>query len=616
MYQRNLEALDQPTFAEILGDVHKLMGLKGSGASDEGAETFSDDVLKIDICGPKQQHLSVIDVPGIFRNTTEGVTTDADMDVVRNMVNHYMKNPRSVILAVIPANVDIATQEILKMAEKCDPKGQRTLGVLTKPDLVDKGAENRIVDLVEGRSYKLTLGWSMVRNPGQSELQDLSFDRHASEKNFFKSKEPWTQLKKDCVGVQSLRGRLRDILTEMVRKEFPNVKSDINKRLNERKKELDDLGPCRETREQQQEYLLDLATRFQSLTSLALAAQYGVDDLFDNIEGLKLATAVVDRNAAFADDVRMNGHTINFNDESQPFKETEHGIELPRPAITFADSNEECFTVRQTGSQPEIDDILYENYELPMPKPTGITAWLSEVYRTSRGFELGTFNASLLPIIWKKQSANWDDLALGYISDIVFLVHNFTINLLSAICEDERVESALTSALMDGLIERYKKSIDHTKFILHVERVGTPLTANHYFAENLEKRRQGRMKALMEKSKFSVPGYGEVIGLNTNLHTSTASNTDHTVRELHDILQSYYKVARKRFVDVVCMQAADYHLVTGPAAPVRLFSPSFVSSLKDDQLTRIAGEDVSTRRKREELGREIENLTNGKKILV
>lgn len=128
------------------------MGLKGSGAFDEGADTFSDDVLKIEICGPKQQHLSVIDVPGIFRNTTEGVTTDADMDVVRNMVNHYMKNPRSVILAVIPANVDIATQEILKMAEKCDTKGQRTLGVLTKPDLVDRGAENRVVDLMEGRS--------------------------------------------------------------------------------------------------------------------------------------------------------------------------------------------------------------------------------------------------------------------------------------------------------------------------------------------------------------------------------------------------------------------------------------------------------------------------------
>lgn len=129
------------------------MGLRESGASNEGAHTFSDDVLKIEICSPKQQHLSVIDVPGIFRNTTVGLTTDADMVVVRNMVNHYMKNPRSVILAVIPANVDVATQEILKMAEWYDKEGQRTLGVLTKPDLVDRGAEKGVVDLVEGKSY-------------------------------------------------------------------------------------------------------------------------------------------------------------------------------------------------------------------------------------------------------------------------------------------------------------------------------------------------------------------------------------------------------------------------------------------------------------------------------
>ncbi len=127
------------------------MGLKESGTSDAVADTFSDDVLKIEICSPEQEHLSVIDVPGIFRNTLEGMTTDSDIDIVRNMVNGYMKNPRSVILAVVPANVDIATQEILKMAEKCDTKGERTLGVLTKPDLVDRGAENRVVDLVEGK---------------------------------------------------------------------------------------------------------------------------------------------------------------------------------------------------------------------------------------------------------------------------------------------------------------------------------------------------------------------------------------------------------------------------------------------------------------------------------
>lgn len=69
----------------------------------------------------------------------------------------------------------------------------------------------------------------MVRNPGQSDLDDPTFDRHASEKNFFKSKEPWTRLQKDRVGVESLQRQLRDILTEMVKKEFPNVRLGLQK---------------------------------------------------------------------------------------------------------------------------------------------------------------------------------------------------------------------------------------------------------------------------------------------------------------------------------------------------------------------------------------------------
>lgn len=120
----------------------------------------------------------------------------------------------------------------------------------------------------------------------------------------------------------------------------------------------------------------------------------------------------------------------------------------------------------------------------------------------------------------------------------------------------------------------------------------------------------------MEKLSFDGGDNGAVVKLEAILTTSTSSNLDHTIRDLHDILKSYYKVARKRFVDVVCMQAADYHLVTGPAAPVRLFSPVFVSRLNEEQLGRIAGEDVSTKRKRAELNREIANLEGGRKTLV
>ena len=67
----------------------------------------------------------------------------------------------------------------------------------------------------------------MVRNPGQSELNNPAINRHDLEKDFFKSIQPWARLEKDRVGVGSLRGQLRDLLTEMVKKEFPNVCLDI-----------------------------------------------------------------------------------------------------------------------------------------------------------------------------------------------------------------------------------------------------------------------------------------------------------------------------------------------------------------------------------------------------
>lgn len=139
-----------------------------------------------------------------------------------------MRNPRSVILAVIPANVDIATQEILEMAGDLDGKGERTLGVLTKPDLVDKGAEAAVMNIIEGRSHTLNLGWCIVRNPGQQALADslsdpAANDRHDIENAFFSSERPWSDLSKDRVGIGALRSHLVEILAEMIKREFPRV---------------------------------------------------------------------------------------------------------------------------------------------------------------------------------------------------------------------------------------------------------------------------------------------------------------------------------------------------------------------------------------------------------
>lgn len=606
----DLHSLGGSKFSETLTEVYSLMGL--DSAVEQEKKTFSEDVLKIEIRGPGEQHLSVIDVPGIFKKTTAGLTTKTDMVMVRNMVSNYMKNPRAAILAVIPANVDIATQEILEMAEEHDPNGQRTLGVLTKPDLVDKGAEQNVMDLVEGRSHKLSLGWCILRNLGQRELADSSSNRHALERSFFRTDEPWVNLDKDRVGIEALQARLRDVLTEVVRREFPRVKSDINKRLNSCKQQLEALGPCRETKEQQQKHLLDLATRFQKITSLALDARYGGDDIFQDLGGLKLATSIVDRNEEFSNDVRKRGHTIGFEQTSE---ETESDIE-DEPSPGLDPDNEDNADARHMDDLDNIDGLLLEYCPSFSRSVEEISPWLRRIYTSSRGFELGTFDAALIPLIWKKQSANWNDLALSYISDVIVTVHRFIRKLLQAICPDDRILQGLNSVLVEELVTRYQKAIDHVKFILQVERAGTPSTLNHYFNSHLEKCRQARLKSSMENNVVSIHGYGRMVKLDTVHQNAHMSNVDHTVRDLHDILKSYYKVARKRFVDVVCMQGADFHLVTGPDTPTKVFSPSFVTGLKPEQLERIAGETLTTRKKRAELVREISSLEKGKKILI
>lgn len=93
------------------------MGVTAPNKKHEGGEkSFSDDVLKIDYNGPDHENLSIIDLPGIFRNTVEDVTTEDDIILVRNMVNEYIKGDGTIILAVLPANVDFGTHEILQVS--------------------------------------------------------------------------------------------------------------------------------------------------------------------------------------------------------------------------------------------------------------------------------------------------------------------------------------------------------------------------------------------------------------------------------------------------------------------------------------------------------------------
>ena len=143
------------------------------------------------------------------------------------------------------------------------------------------------------------------------------------------------------------------------------------------------------------------------------------------------------------------------------------------------------------------------------------------------------------------------------------------------------------------------------------------MTMNHYFAENVRKAREARLKLQFEALNSWETGdeqrepllrFKDVLGV-------VMSNDDHTIQDLHDTLKSYYKVARKRFVDAVCLQAVDHFLVSSKTSPLWIFSPRFIGSMSDAELHQIAGDEDETIRRRDKLETELATLKDGEKIL-
>jgi hypothetical protein len=593
------------------------MGIPGPGQPLEtNQSTFSDDLLSIELCGPDKQNLSIIDIPGIFRTPTEGVTTVNDMALVRRIMNRHIKDERTIILAVIPSNTDIATQEILSIAKELDPKGLRTLGVLTKPDLIDKGGEENVMILVEGKRNPLHLGYCIVRNRGQSELSSDAVTRHRKEKDFF-STEPWSRLDRDRVGTPALQRRLQELLVSITRREFPKVQAQIVQRLSSCRKRLEGLGADRESTDQQRRFLLEISQKFQDITNCALDAYYSRHTIFGSIPELRLATLAVERMDRYAKDIETLGHTVNFDSEA---KEEVTTIECHLVSSTPSSNRSEADAENPDFEYSELSDLVLTEGVAPEPSDRSIMEWIGEEYRKARGFGLATIGPSILPTIWQEQSKNWEVLTMAYIADIVFFVHDFTCKALAHVCPDEGVRSGLWSVLQEQLVDRYRAAVDHVRFIIRVERFGTPLTTNHYFNENLQKCKTRRLEKLLgEHTEASYDGYSsqpsKVVRLDQIKQSMAMGNTEYTIQDIHDILESYYKVARKRFVDTVCMQGSDFHLLAGPTSPLRIFGTVFVSELSPTQLDLIAGEDISTKQLRKNLKNEITALEKGKKLL-
>nr|XP_031545471.1 dynamin-2 isoform X2 [Vicugna pacos] len=181
------------------------------------------------------------------------------------MILQFISRESSLILAVTPANMDLANSDALKLAKEVDPQGLRTIGVITKLDLMDEGTDAR--DVLENKLLPLRRGYIGVVNRSQKDIEGKKDIRAAlaAERKFFLSHPAYRHMA-DRMGTPHLQKTLNQQLTNHIRESLPALRSKLQSQLLSLEKEV----------EEYKNFRPDDPTR-KTKALLQMVQQFGVD---------------------------------------------------------------------------------------------------------------------------------------------------------------------------------------------------------------------------------------------------------------------------------------------------------------------------------------------------
>lgn len=207
-------------------------------------------------------NLTLVDLPGLTKIPVGDQPTDIERQI-RALVLDYISKPNwcvgaclsarqetaalthssslSVILAISPANVDLANSDALKIARTVDPQGRRTIGVLTKLDLMETGTN--ALDILTGRVYPLKLGFIGVVNRSQQDINGAKamHEQVQAEADFFRGHPGYRNIAHRC-GTRYLAKTLNQVLMSHIRDRLPDMKARLNTLMGQTQQELNAVG--------------------------------------------------------------------------------------------------------------------------------------------------------------------------------------------------------------------------------------------------------------------------------------------------------------------------------------------------------------------------------------
>jgi GTP-binding protein EngB required for normal cell division len=498
-----------------LGDV--IESAKEYMGINDDTKVFSSDILRLELSGPEQPHLTLVDLPGLFQAGSRS-QSDADSDTVKSLVLRYMRSPRSIILAVVSAKNDFNNQSITRYSREIDPSGVRTLGLITKPDTLDRGSDSEsfYIELAQNREVKFKLGWHVLRNRDYTTRNSSLKERNRTEQLFFSS-GAWGSLDSSQVGVHSLKSRLSKILKDQILVQLPDVLSQIQDGICDCSKRLKVLGAPRATVQEQRRHLLTVSQSFTYLIKAATDGSYS-DSFFGDAstdEGYqkRLRAHLQNILAKFADMMRNQGHTYDIVDQGF----TNH----PR-------------------------QISWEDY----------IAKVNTLLTRSRGRELpGTFGPLIIGQLFLEQRKPWTKLVKETMEEVVRAVRHVLYAALSHVCDPYTREGILIRIIYPKLDCLEKELQEKVIELLQPHDNGHPITYNHYLTDNVQKAQAGRRMREIKKTleQFFGDDYTNLgtVRLSFNIENLTKLLVEKSEADMNnyasstatDFMQAYYKVS-------------------------------------------------------------------------
>lgn len=200
---------------EIVVDTTRVAGdIKGISSSPIHLKIYSNST----------PNLTLVDLPGLTKVPVGGQPEDIELQI-EQLVLSYVENENAIILAISPGNQDIATSDAIKVAKKADPFGERTIAVITKVDLMEKGAE--AINLLKGITLPVKLGLVGVVNRSQVDIEGGLTIKTSLEKEerYFVKHHPTMSTK---MGTAYLSQRLSVILMGHVKRCLPALRSKVS----------------------------------------------------------------------------------------------------------------------------------------------------------------------------------------------------------------------------------------------------------------------------------------------------------------------------------------------------------------------------------------------------